>query len=224
MSKVITALKAQKRNKQRVSVYLDGEYAFGLSRIVAAWLQVGQELDEQKINELQQEDGSEVAYQRALNFLSYRPRSEHEVIANLRKHETSQEDIDIVLGKLRRSNLVNDSDFAKLWVENRSEFRPRGRFALRVELRQKGVADDTIEAAIENIEEETLAYRAADKKAGKLKDLPWLDFRKKMSGFLSRRGFSYGIISSVVPRVWESLKHTIVEDELDLEEASEVLK
>ena len=83
----ITGLKVQKRNKDRVNVYLDGEYAFGISRIVAAWLRNGQELSEEKIAELKAQDNVEVALQRALNYLSYRPRSEQEVRQNLKKHK-----------------------------------------------------------------------------------------------------------------------------------------
>ena len=49
MNHRITAIQAQKRNPQRVSVFLDGEFAFGLSRIVAAWLAVGQEISDEKI-------------------------------------------------------------------------------------------------------------------------------------------------------------------------------
>ena len=67
MGKQITDLKAQKRNHQRVNVYLDGEYAFGLSRIVAAWLHVGQELSPEKIKELKLED--ELEYFNELDFI-----------------------------------------------------------------------------------------------------------------------------------------------------------
>ena len=86
MKRKITGLKVQKRNSNRVNVYLDGEFAFGLSRITAAWLEIGVELDQDQIQKLQSEDDAEVAYQKALNFLSYRPRSERELIENLSKH------------------------------------------------------------------------------------------------------------------------------------------
>jgi regulatory protein len=66
MGRTVTAIKAQKRNKDRVSVYLDGEYAFGLARIVAAWLHVGQELSEEKIVLLTSQDEVEAAYARSL--------------------------------------------------------------------------------------------------------------------------------------------------------------
>ena len=49
MDQKITALKAQKRNPNRINVYLDGIFAFGLARVVAAWLQVGQTLSDEKI-------------------------------------------------------------------------------------------------------------------------------------------------------------------------------
>ena len=79
MERVITAIKVQKRNPTRVNIELDGEYAFGTSRLVAAWLQVGDRLTEEKIAALIDQDTSEVAYQRALNLLNHRPRTEKEI-------------------------------------------------------------------------------------------------------------------------------------------------
>ena len=205
MTKKITALKLQKRNKNRVNVYLDGEFAFGLSKIVAAWLRTGQELSDEKIAELQSQDNVEIALQRALNFLSYRPRSEDEVRRNLIKHGYDEPIIEEILSRLRRGRLVDDENFAELWVENRSEFRPRGGRMLRQELRQKGISDQVIAEALEELDEDELALKAARKKARRYRELEWMDFRKKMSGFLARRGFNYGIISTVVPKVWEEV-------------------
>ena len=59
LMKKITALQVQKRNPNRVNIHLDGEFAFGVARIVAAWLRIGQELSEEKIGQLQAEDGRE---------------------------------------------------------------------------------------------------------------------------------------------------------------------
>jgi regulatory protein len=200
----ITALSVQKRNPNRVNVYLDGGFAFGLARIVAAWLQVGQELDENRIASLQEEDAREVAYQRALKFLSYRMRSSQEVQRNLQEHGVSEEDIAAVLERLQRGGLVNDSRFAQAWIENRSEYRPRSRRALSYELRQKGIPEEVIEEIFDRAggEDEELAYQAACKQARKLKDLEWPEFRRKLGGFLARRGFTYEVIAPVVDRVW----------------------
>ncbi len=202
MVQKITALKAQKHNPDRVSVYLDGEYAFGLFRVVAAWLQVGQELGEEKIRQLHQAEAGEKAYQRALNFLSYRVRTESEVRRNLNKHDTPESVIEEVLERLRRNRLVDDQQFANSWVENRSEFRPRGRRALQSELRQKGVDQEVIEEVLQDLDEEELAYQAAKKSVRKYLRFEWPEFRKKLLGFLARRGFNYAVAAPAVERVW----------------------
>ena len=201
----ITALQVQKRNPNRVNVHLDGEFAFGLARIVAAWLQVGQTLDEEKIAELQDEDAHERATQQAMLFLSYRARSEKEIRDNLSKHEIPDVVIEDTIEHLRRNGLANDKNFADAWVENRSTFRPRGRRALSLELRQKGIDESTIKSALEDVDEDALAYEAGQKKAGKLKVRDRNEFRKKMSDFLARRGFSYPVIAPIVSRLWSEI-------------------
>ena len=221
--KKITAIQVQKRNPNRVNIHLDGEYAFGLVRIVAAWLQVGQVLDDEKIAQLQAEDARERALQQALLFLSYRARSEKEIRQNLSKHEIPGAVIEETLERLRRDGFANDKNFASAWVENRSTFRPRGRRALALELRQKGIDDSTIESALEDVDEEALAYEAGQKKARKLtlslsKGQEWSEFRKKMSEFLARRGFSYSVIAPIVKRLWKELHPEGEEQIIDNEE------
>lgn len=215
--KKITAIQVQKNNPNRVNVYLDGEFAFGLARIVAAWLQVGQVLGEEKIAELQAEDSRERAMQQALLFLSYRARSENEIRKNLSKHEIPDAVIEETLERLRREGFADDKKFASAWVENRSTFRPRGRRALALELRQKGIDDPTIESALEGIDDEALAYEAGQKKARKLRVQEWAEFRKKMSEFLARRGFSYSDIAPIVKRLWNEAhaegEEQIIDDE-----------
>ena len=203
----ITALKAQRKNTQRVSIFLDGEYAFGLTRIVAGWLRIGQMLSEEEIAALKAEDDLELAYLRALNFLSYRPRSKAEIRRNLRKYKVPELLIEPTVERLEQNKFINDKEFAQIWVENRNSFRPRGRRALGVELRQKGIADEVIQSTLDElVNEEILAYQAGIKKAKKLAKYEWQDFRKKLSGFLARRGFSYGVISPLLPQLWEEVR------------------
>jgi len=205
--KKITALVVQKRNPNRVNVHLDGEYAFGLARIVAAWLRVGSELNEEKIKRLQVEDARERAIQQALLFLSYRARSESEIQQNLRKHEIPEEVIEQTLERLRQDGLANDDQFARAWVENRSAFRPRSRRMMAMELRQKGLDNEAVSSAVKDVNDEALAYEAAQKRATRFKGLEWSEFRKKLSEFLARRGFSYSVIAPVVTRIWNEI-HT----------------
>ncbi|MBE9525027.1 MAG: RecX family transcriptional regulator [Chloroflexi bacterium] len=185
-----------------MSVYIDDEFAFGLSRQVAGWLSTGQELSDEKILELQEVETREKAYQRALNFLSYRPRSEAEVRRNLIKHDTPEDCIEETLERLRDLDLVSDQQFAETWVENRSTFRPRGRRALFSELRAKGIHNKTIDVVLQDLDEDDLAYRAAQKKVRQYRGLAWPEFKKKMLGFLARRGFNYSVAAPVIEKVW----------------------
>ena len=158
LMKKITAIQGQKRTPNRVNIHLDGEFAFGVARIVAAWLRVGQELSEEKIEQLQAEDARERAFQQAMLFLSYRARSESEIRQNLRKHEIPEPVIEQTLDRLRQDGLANDNQFAQAWVENRSAFRPRSRRMMAMELRQKGLNDEAVSSAIANVDDEALAY------------------------------------------------------------------
>jgi len=108
--------------------------------------------------------------------------------------------------------LLNDQEFAETWVENRSEFRPRSRRALTYELKYKGIPEEMINAAVEGLDEEQMAYLAARKKANKYFLLDWPGFKQKMCAFLARRGFSYEISAPIVNRIWQ--EHT-EEQEID---------
>ncbi len=216
--RTITAIEVQKKDPNRVNLYLDGEFAFGLARIVAAWLKVGQRLDEEKLAELQAEDARERAYQQAMLFLSYRARSEAEIRQNLRKHEVPDAVIEETLERLRKERLADDDQFARAWVENRNTFRPRSRRALSMELRQKGIEEDAIQSALQGVNEETLAYEAARKRVNRLQGLEWDEYRKKLSEFLARRGFPYAVIATAVSRLWNET-HAGQEQSMDDEES-----
>jgi len=209
MSGKITALRFQKRNKNRVNVYLDGDFAFGLAAIEAARLRVGQTLDDDDIFRLQRQDEIQRAYERALNFLSYRPRSEAEVRRNLSKKGVEREVVEIVIERLARAGLLDDREFARYWVDNRLRFKPRGERALRQELWEKGVPEAVIAEALEGIDEQAAARQAAEVGARKLSHFEPSDFRRKLKAYLARRGFAYAMIK---PLVEEMVEMTYCED------------
>lgn len=208
MAGKITALVVQQRNKERVNVFLDGEFAFGLALIEAVKLKKGQQLTEADIERLKALDEIEVAHERALNYLSYRVRSSQEVRRKLREKEFSETAIEAVMERLERVGLLDDGTFARFWVENRETFKPRGARALRYELRQKGVADEDIEAVLADLDEEDSAYRAAQQRIRRYRQVDEATFRKRMGDYLSRRGFNYTIIRDVLDRIWGELNNT----------------
>ncbi len=203
MARKITALKVQKGNPYRVNVYLDGEFAFGLARILAAWLEVGQELADEKITQLLEQDAIETAYQLGLRLIGYRMRTSTEIEEHLRKKGIPDQVIACVRERLEQNGLLDDDRFARDWIENRSEFRPRSHRLLSWELRKKGVDESIIQQAIEDAtSEEILAYRAGLKFTRRYRQLEKEEFRRKLSGFLVRRGFNFEVIRPVVDRLW----------------------
>ncbi|MBN1963434.1 MAG: RecX family transcriptional regulator [Anaerolineae bacterium] len=205
MSGTITALEVQKRNKERVNVYLDGEYAFSLAMIEAAHLHQGQALSADDIAALQARDAVERAVESAVRFLSYRARSIHEVRQNLTKKDFSPATIDEAIARLERLGYLSDLAFARMWTGNRDAFNPKGPLALRQELRQKGVPQPIIEQALGELDFSDAAYRAAHKQATRLRDQDSRVFKQKLYQFLARRGFKSDTVRDVIARLVDEL-------------------
>jgi regulatory protein len=208
MAGKVTSLQYQKRSPDRVNVYLDGKFALALPETEAAALHQGQYLSDEDINRLKLLDAEQKAYERAVHFLSYRVRSRAEVERNLSRAGIDEVLVARVIERLGRQGLLDDSDFARAWVDNRERFQPRGQRALRYELRQKGVDDETIAAALEDVDQVAGAYRAAQARAQRLAALARSDpqtFRRKLGEFLARRGFDYDIARQAVRQLEEEL-------------------
>ncbi len=198
MTREITALTVQKRNKDRVNVYLNGQFAFGLAAIEAARLRIGQTLDDEQITRLRDRDDIERAYERALNYLSYRPRSKWEVERNLREKGVEDLVIDRVTRRLTSAGLLDDKEFARYWVDNRVRFNPRGLRGLRHELRQRGVSHSIIDETLAPLDVEAAARRAAEVGARRYSQAAPRDFHRKLQAYLARRGFSYAVIKPLI--------------------------
>ncbi len=202
----VTSLKQQQRNKERISVFLDDAFAFGLPAIVGIKLRIGQMLSDADIEQLQGEATLEAAKQSAFNFISYRPRSSREVQRNLKKKEYSEQVIEQTLATLERLEMVNDLQFAHYWVEQRETFKPRSVMALRQELAQKGIGRDIIDEVLDAVDEVASARKAAESRASRWLHLPEAEFRVKIGRYLQNRGFYYGVIRQVTDEIWE--QHT----------------
>lgn len=206
MAGTITTLKIQKRNPERVNVYLDGRYAFSLAAIEAARLRRGQVLSDGDIEGLKERDSFEKAHDRALRFLSYRPRSEAEMRRYLQSKAVSPAIEEEVIERLTRAKLLDDLAFARYWVENRESFKPRGLRMLRYELYQKGLSEDIIAQALTDLDEEESAYQVALQRGRRLAHLDQVSFRKKLGAYLLRRGFPHEVVNLAVERAWQELR------------------
>ncbi|MYI40936.1 MAG: hypothetical protein F4063_03050 [Chloroflexi bacterium] len=205
---VITALKMHRRDKERVKLYLDEEYAFQLPLQAAAALRSGQELSQQEIVALREAGALQTAYERAICFLAYRPRSSDEVRRYLASKAVGQSVIELVLERLKARDWLDDVEFARYWVDQRQRHKPMGERALRYQLRQKGVEEAIIDAALESLDETEAAHRAAQQRLSRYRGQTPRVFRQKLSGALMRRGFDAETARDVTLRCQEELVET----------------
>lgn len=197
------------RDPERVSVFINGEFAFGLPSIEAVrrGLKSGVELTEEDIGELLAVDEVERAVTGALAFVSYRPRSEREVRDRLRKRDFSQQAIDEAIERMRGWNYLDDQAFAEWWVENREEHRPRGKRLLAGELREKGIAPDVVSDVLDEagIDESSAALEMARKRLGSLSSLDRPTQKRRLAAFLARRGYGWDVVGPVMKQVFDEL-------------------
>lgn len=204
----ITRIKTQKsvsRRSNRVNVYFDGKFAFGLDvdNLLKVGLKVGQELTDKEIKDLIFKNEFQKYLDKVLRFISLRPRSEKEVKDYLKRklaqRKTTAFLVEKILARLKELGVLNDREFALWWLEQRSTFRPRGKFALKAELRQKGIDNKVIREVLEQeLDEVKLAKKAIQKKLKIYKRLSAQERYQKLSALLSRRGFSWETIRKVL--------------------------
>lgn len=206
MSGRITAIEPQARHANRYNLYIDDRFVLGLSAIVAAKLHVGQVLSAADLAALDEAEALENAHERALRYLEPRPRSTSEVRDHLRKKQIAPELIDRVITRLTDAGLLDDAAFAKYWVENREQFRPRAGRALRFELRRKGLSSTDIQEALGDVNEDDSAYRAGQARVKRLAGLEHREFMEKLGAFLMRRGFGYATAKQAAERLWQETR------------------
>ncbi len=168
-------------------------------------------------------------YEKLLNasfrFVSYRPRSEKEICDFLQKKlkmwkTVGRQTLEKVIKRLGELEYIDDRKFVQWWIEQRSNFRQKGKRLLVLELHQKGVPQRVIDEAWEaqntNLEpysELEAAKGAITKKVAVWQHFPPLERKKKLYGFLGRRGFSSSIIHQVIDELVEKSYNTDEETE-----------
>ena len=201
----ITSLPPQKHDPDRLSVFIDGEFRMGLSAEIAlaAGLRVGEMVDEARLADLERRDRTWQAREAALRLLAVRPRSAAELARRLRMKGYEPEIGEEVIARLREMGMIDDAAFAGTLVRDRVRLRPQGARRLANELRARGVDDETARAAIrETMEgEETDERELARRAAGKWRPRPGEEparARRRLHGFLARRGFDSEVIREVL--------------------------
>ena len=162
-------------------------------------------------------DEFEINYNRALRFLSFRPRSEKEVSDYLKKKlsyfRAPEEDkrkiedtIKKITDRLKKHSFINDDEFARIWISQRTKIKPRALRVIKQELLLKGIVKEKIEELLGKGENEIpsdfqMAFVMAQKRAKRYKNLEKKEFFEKMGRFLASKGFNYDTIKEVIAKI-----------------------
>ncbi|MCY3544686.1 MAG: regulatory protein RecX [Chloroflexi bacterium] len=139
----------------------------------------------------------------AIRLLALRPRTEFEVLNHLCR-KFPRDIAERVVADLRRSSLIDDAEFARLWTESRLRAKPRSAWLIKRELLNKGVKSDHADAAVSECDDSESAHRAAEQYARRLHGADYNTFHRRLYGYLGRRGFSQSVSRSVVSGLWRA--------------------
>ena len=207
----ITSLRVCKNGKE-ICVSVDGSLSFTVSMELSdkVGLCVGQNLSMDQIEELRQANHFYACSEAALHYLSYRPRSEAEVRRRLYRRGFDGDEVGEVITRLKEQKLIDDTDFAQYWRDNRLSFSPRSGRLIKRELKQKGISTEMADELTWQLDDESSAYKAGLKKVRSLAALNYSEFCRRLSGHLRRRGFNYEVIGRVIVRLWQEQQTTSV--------------
>ncbi len=204
----VTKIESQKKHRGRKSVFADGEFLIGISdeTLMATGIRSGDELGAEKLRVLKEIEQLNSARRTALRYLATRPRTEREIRDKLREKEFSDADIRKVLDELLRSNLVNDAEFARMYLRDALQRRPPGRLLLKQKMLLLGLHKELIEESLNELypeqEQGDKARQAAEsfmaRKARPKNPEEWLKMKTQLSGFLVRRGYTWEIVQPVL--------------------------
>lgn len=197
----VTKIEQQKKDKKRYSVYIDGEFAFGLimEDILYFKIKEGYELPQEKYDYIMDTTVYIRAQDTAARYLGYKMRTKREVAEKLKDSGYSKSICERVLQSLEKYDYINDDIYCKKYIKETLRLRPKGKFLIRQELKLKGIDEEIVDKAIENaeIDESEIAKNLLMKK---YEDFAHMDNKElsRVYGFLQRRGFSYGVIKEAV--------------------------
>ncbi|MDD3394356.1 MAG: RecX family transcriptional regulator [Anaerotignum sp.] len=194
---LVTKITPQKRDTAKYNIYIDGEYVFALLPQDMEYFHIkeGGEVSEKTVAFIQRTLIYVQAQDTALHFIGYKMRTEKEVRQKLTESGFAEEIMEEVMVFLSKYQYTDDRAYAQRYINERLRLSPRGAYALRMELLQRGISADICEEVLSltDFSETEDAVKWLEKKT---RDQwpPDEKKRKQLYGFLQRKGYSYGVI------------------------------
>lgn len=197
----ITKLTSHPARPGKLRIYIDDKYAFELSRkaVNALHLNEGDDLEDTRLRTIR----LVAARESAIGLLARRERSRAELMTALKRKGFDSGIIDNVLSGIEKEGLQSDARFASAWVETRRRLSPRGKAALAYELKQKGIRESDAAGALSRFQTDDERQALRDLISNRLERFiigkeEKEKFKRRLLGFLSRRGFAYEDIRAVL--------------------------
>ena len=203
---VITKIEAQKRNDNRVNIYLDGEYFISIFKelVFTFSLKKGMEIDRDYLNSLLEDEMYLKAKDKALSILSRADQSEKKIREKLSTDYT-EDVVEKVIEFLKNYNFINDSMLAERIVNDNVNIGKFGPNRIKQNLYRKGIDQSIIDEAVSSIdryEEYENAKYLAEKRMKRLKGEDKRKDYQKVYQHLAYKGFSYDIINRVLKELF----------------------
>lgn len=206
---IITKIEVGKRNKERVNIYIDNEYAFSISAelVYKENIKVKDEINVERLKKLADEDNYIKCKNSALKIIERTYKSEKELRDKLVLKGYDDHIIKQTINFLREYNLLNDTNYAKMYVKDRS--RNQGKNKIKYKLIQKGIDENIIEEELNKIDKDEIkkvVYEMALKKYRVLSKRENDNYKltQKLYRFLIGKGYDYDLIKDVVKSIVKS--------------------
>lgn len=203
---IITKLEIGKRNKERINVYIDDEFAFSLSAeiVYKENLAPKQIIDIEKLTRLAREDEFMKCKNSALKIVERSYKTEKEIYNKLIAKEYSKESINRAIEFLREYNLINDENYVKMYVKDK--LKSQGKNKIKYNLKRKGIPDELINEELSKVDYDDSkdgAIILARKKYNELqrRESDKYKLSQKLYRFLISKGYNYDLASDVMKEV-----------------------
>ena len=199
--KEITKIEIQKRNKDRYSIYIDGDYSFGVYEnvLIKYGLRKGMKIEDDFLEDVLKKEEQECANGYALKLLNFKMRTTEEVRRRMREKEYTDDIIDTTIDYLNYLNYLDDEDYARKFIRDKSNLKNMGKERIKRELYMKGIDNEVINNEIEDLVDDDDEYEKAKEIAIKKLETTYKNDDKnaryrKLGGLLQRRGYSMNVV------------------------------
>lgn len=204
----ITKIEIQKRNKERVNIYIDDEYAFStfIDIVYKEGLSKGQEVNKEKYDDIIKKENKQKCKNTALRIIERAYKTEKEMRKRLSEKGYEKEEIDEAVNFLKEYKFIDDDSYVKLYIKEK--IKSYGSQKIKYSLINKGISKEVIEEELNNIESEEMKQTALCLAEKKYKNLSKSENDKfklynKICRYLISRGYEYDMVKSVTNKVLE---------------------